>query len=284
MWPFRKAVGRSEPVTTTHDRTCWKSREVGGSQITQCTRCGWAWSSNDVKPACRCTLPLRHPVYPGPPPRVDLQEVPEAVHLPSLATELRSRLVATQDQARANSEHQPNHREDMAKSTQPPCPPGLAKILLDWRLAQGTANASHGMGFDDLRRQHELLEAEHAVRVAVARWRAENPALASQWLGKPADTAQAATNSVAERCDLGKAFDDWLTGHMLPAVEREAYRLNTAGSVAVATDTYWNEDMATAPRGVKLQLLSIGGVAQYDTYKGEAFWVGWAPVPRRRPA
>lgn len=80
-------------------------------------------------------------------------------------------------------------------------------------------------------------------------------------LVKPADIAPAAANSAAD-----------------------AYRLNTAGSVAVATDTYWNEDMAAAPRGVKLQLLSIGGVAQYDTYKGEAFWVGWAPVPRRRPA
>lgn len=66
-------------------------------------------------------------------------------------------------------------------------------------------------------------------------------------------------------------------------VAAEAYRLNTTGSVAVATDTYWNEDMTTCPRGAKVQLLGAGGVAAYGSYHGDPFWVGWAPVPRRRP-
>lgn len=63
----------------------------------------------------------------------------------------------------------------------------------------------------------------------------------------------------------------------------EPYRLNTSGNVAVATDTYWNEDMTTCPRGAKVQLLGAGGVAFYGSYHGDPFWVGWAPVPRRRP-
>ena len=148
---------------------------------------------------------------------------------------------------------------DVSDPEPPRCSPRPAPLPIS-RPEHDVAEAEHKARLAGVRRQHELLEAEHAVCLAVARWRVENPALASQWLGKPADIAQAATNSVAD-----------------------AYRLNTAGSVAVATDTYWNEDMAAAPRGVKLQLLSAGGVAQYDNYRGEAFWVGWAPVPRRRP-
>lgn len=66
-------------------------------------------------------------------------------------------------------------------------------------------------------------------------------------------------------------------------VAAEAYRLNTARDVAVATDTYWQEDVTTCPRGAKVQLLGAGGVAVYGSYHGDPFWVGWAPVPRRRP-
>lgn len=60
------------------------------------------------------------------------------------------------------------------------------------------------------------------------------------------------------------------------------YKIGAEGAVAVATDVFWNEDMATCPRGVKVQLLGKGGVAVYATYDGWTFWVGWAPVPRRR--
>ena len=30
-------------------------------------------------------------------------------------------------------------------------------------------------------------------------------------------------------------------------------------------------------------LLGGGGVAQYGIYNGDPFWIGWAPVPRRKP-
>lgn len=67
-----------------------------------------------------------------------------------------------------------------------------------------------------------------------------------------------------------------------PAPE-PVFRLNTSRDVAVATDTYFNEDMTTCPRGAKVQLLGAGGVASYGVYNGDSFWIGWAPVPRRRP-
>lgn len=59
------------------------------------------------------------------------------------------------------------------------------------------------------------------------------------------------------------------------------YKLNSAKTVAVATDVYFNEDMKTCPRGVKLQLLGQGGVAVYGEYNGDSFWIGWCAVPRR---
>ena len=61
-----------------------------------------------------------------------------------------------------------------------------------------------------------------------------------------------------------------------------AYKLNTDQTVAVATDVFWNEDMSQAPRGCKIQLLGAGGVAYYDTYNGDPFWIGWCPLPKRR--
>lgn len=69
-----------------------------------------------------------------------------------------------------------------------------------------------------------------------------------------------------------------------PAPPRpQAHRLNADRTVAVATDVFWNEDMATCPRGAKVQLLGAGGVASYGVYNGrDPFWVGWAPVPKRR--
>lgn len=60
------------------------------------------------------------------------------------------------------------------------------------------------------------------------------------------------------------------------------HKLNADQTVAVATDVYFNPDMSTAPRGVKLQLIGEGGVAVYGTYNGDPFWQEWAPVPKRR--
>jgi hypothetical protein len=61
------------------------------------------------------------------------------------------------------------------------------------------------------------------------------------------------------------------------------YKLNTDKSVAVSYDTFFNEDLSTCPKGVKVQLLGAGGVAVYSQYKGEDFWIGWCPVPKRAP-
>ena len=61
-----------------------------------------------------------------------------------------------------------------------------------------------------------------------------------------------------------------------------AHKLNADQTVAVSTDVYWNEDMSQAPRGVKCQLLGAGGVAVYREYHGDPFWIGWAPLPKRR--
>lgn len=61
------------------------------------------------------------------------------------------------------------------------------------------------------------------------------------------------------------------------------FHLNSTGTVVVSDEVYWNEDMSTCPRGVKAQLLGAGGVAYYHVYNGDPFWVGWAPIPKRRP-
>jgi hypothetical protein len=59
------------------------------------------------------------------------------------------------------------------------------------------------------------------------------------------------------------------------------YKINTAKTAAVATHVYWNYDMASCPRGVKLQLLGAGGSASYSAYHGDKFWVGWCAMPKR---
>lgn len=64
--------------------------------------------------------------------------------------------------------------------------------------------------------------------------------------------------------------------------EYPGHKLNADRTVAVATDVFWNEDMATAPRGTKCQLLGAGGVATYGVYNGDPFWIGWCPLPKRR--
>jgi hypothetical protein len=58
-----------------------------------------------------------------------------------------------------------------------------------------------------------------------------------------------------------------------------SYALNTAKTVAVATDVYW-QHINSAPRGVKCQLLGLGGVAVYGIYHGDKFWSHWCPLPK----
>lgn len=76
---------------------------------------------------------------------------------------------------------------------------------------------------------------------------------------------------------------EWAAPTPAPTEPAPSHKLNATGSVAVATDVFWNRDMTTCPRGVKVQLLGVGGVATYGTYNGDKFWTDWAPVPRRRP-
>jgi hypothetical protein len=77
-------------------------------------------------------------------------------------------------------------------------------------------------------------------------------------------------------------MSDGLFGDKKPA---PAMKINADKTVAVATDYFWNENMGECPRGVKCQLLGRGGVAIYGQYNGvDPFWVGWAPLPKRRHA
>jgi len=68
-----------------------------------------------------------------------------------------------------------------------------------------------------------------------------------------------------------------------PAQEPVAtHKIDSTGTAAVATDYYWLPIDENTPRGVKLQLLGQGGVAQYSNYHGDLFWQFWAPLPKRK--
>lgn len=60
------------------------------------------------------------------------------------------------------------------------------------------------------------------------------------------------------------------------------HKIDSTGTAAVATDYYWLPIDENTPRGVKLQLLGQGGVAQYSSYHGDPFWQFWAPLPKRK--
>jgi hypothetical protein len=61
------------------------------------------------------------------------------------------------------------------------------------------------------------------------------------------------------------------------------HTLNSTKTVAVATDTYWMPIDKDTPRSVKLQLLSIGGVAQYSVLQADtSFFTHWCPLPKKR--
>lgn len=59
-------------------------------------------------------------------------------------------------------------------------------------------------------------------------------------------------------------------------------RQSKDGTAIVDTEYYW-QPMETCPKSAKVQLLSVHGVAVYGEYHGkETFWVGWAPLPKKR--
>ena len=94
-------------------------------------------------------------------------------------------------------------------------------------------------------------------------------------LFQPADNRIYVTNAtvrVQSPTDMG-----------IPITENKAnHTINSTHTAAVATDYYWIPIDENTPRGVKLQLLGQGGVAQYSNYHGDAFWSHWAPLPKRK--
>ena len=60
------------------------------------------------------------------------------------------------------------------------------------------------------------------------------------------------------------------------------HTLNSTKTVAVANDVYWLPIDADTPRSAKLQLLSIGGVAQYGVLGSDtSFYTHWCPLPKK---
>jgi hypothetical protein len=64
--------------------------------------------------------------------------------------------------------------------------------------------------------------------------------------------------------------------------EHMTHTLNSTKTVAVATDTYWLPIDKDTPRSVKLQLLTIGGIATYGNLQNDTFfYTHWCPVPKK---
>lgn len=62
-------------------------------------------------------------------------------------------------------------------------------------------------------------------------------------------------------------------------------KTSSDGNAAVDHDYFWL-DIKDAPQGVKVQLLSVYGVAAYgvitDSTKKLGFWTHWCPLPKLR--
>lgn len=59
------------------------------------------------------------------------------------------------------------------------------------------------------------------------------------------------------------------------------YNTNRDQSVVVDPEYKWRP-LDSCPRGVKVQLKTIGGIAVYGIYHGpkdDQYYVGWAPLP-----
>ena len=64
---------------------------------------------------------------------------------------------------------------------------------------------------------------------------------------------------------------------------KPTHTINSTGTVAVSTITYWIPLDDDTPRNVKLQLLTKGGIAMYGNLTGDiSFYTHWCPVPRKR--
>lgn len=53
---------------------------------------------------------------------------------------------------------------------------------------------------------------------------------------------------------------------------------------AESGDVYWRDpEWCTPPRGVKLLLLTSGGVAVFGEWRDDSNYEAWSPLPRKRP-
>jgi len=60
------------------------------------------------------------------------------------------------------------------------------------------------------------------------------------------------------------------------------HTLNNDKTVAVSPDQYWLKIDSDTPRGVKILLLGIGGVASIGQWDGKnKFWRGWQALPKK---
>ena len=57
------------------------------------------------------------------------------------------------------------------------------------------------------------------------------------------------------------------------------HKISDDGTTAVDPDYYWR-DLATAPRGMSLWLLTKYGIAINGQYTGQTDIVGWCPKPK----
>ena len=120
----------------------------------------------------------------------------------------------------------------------------------------------------DLKHVSDALHTAYTLGVADERRRAKIAADQEAFYGFP-------RGSVSSSNAGGKCVT---AGETAPT-----HTLNSARTVAVATDVYWMPIDKDTPRSVKLQLLSIGGVAQYGSLNGDmSFYTHWAPLPKRR--
>ena len=73
--------------------------------------------------------------------------------------------------------------------------------------------------------------------------------------------------------------------HLPPRQQGTNDKISGDGAACVDHDYFWRP-IETAPHGVKLQLLSIYGVAAHGLLSPaiieDGFWVGWTPLPKRR--
>ena len=63
-----------------------------------------------------------------------------------------------------------------------------------------------------------------------------------------------------------------------------SYTLNRDRTVAVDQTYFWLPIDKLTPSGVKLQLLTKGGIAVHGVFTGDDFYTHWTPLPSHGPA